>query len=50
MLPKPNPVTVVFGKREFVITPVPETKVHAPVPAAGKFPFMLVDGEEAQRV
>lgn len=48
--PIPNPVTDVVGKRELVITPVPETNVHAPVPSTGKFPFIVVDGEETQRV
>lgn len=50
LVPIPKPVTDVVGKREFVSTPVPETRVHAPVPTAGKFPFMVVVGEEAQSV
>ena len=32
-VPTANPVIVVLGIREFVITPVPETKVHLPIPA-----------------
>lgn len=50
LFPKPSPVIVVVGKSEFVITPVPETNVHAPVPTAGKFPFIVVVGEEIQSV
>jgi len=50
LVPNPKPVTVVFGINEFVITPVPETKVHAPVPDTGKLPFIVVDGEEIQSV
>ena len=50
LFPKPNPVTDVVGKRELVNTALPETKVHAPVPTAGKFPFIVVDGEEIQSV
>ena len=50
LFPKPKPVTVVVGKSEFVITPVPETNVHAPVPTPGKFPFIVVVGEETHRV
>lgn len=50
LFPTPKPVTEVLGRSEFVITPLPETKVHAPVPMAGKFPFIVVDGEETQSV
>ena len=50
LFPKPNPVIVVVGNNEFVITPVPDTNVQPPVPTAGKFPFMVVDGEEMQSV
>ena len=50
LFPKPNPVTEVVGKSEFVITPVPETNVQVPVPTAGKFPFIVVVGEEIQSV
>jgi hypothetical protein len=41
---------VVVGKRELVMIPVPETKVQVPLPTAGKFPFIVVVGEEAQSV
>ena len=48
--PKPNPVIFVVGESEFEITPVPDTKVQAPAPIAGKFPFIDVFGEEIQSV
>ena len=41
---------VVFAKVGFVIDPVPETKVHEPVPTAGVFPVIDVEGEEIQSV
>jgi hypothetical protein len=50
LFPKPKPVMVVFGNNEFVITPVPETRVHVPAPVEGKFPFMVADGEVTQTV
>ena len=50
LFPKPNPVTDVVAKSELVITPEPETKVHAPVPDEGKFPFMVVFGLLMQSV
>ena len=50
LFPTPNPVTEVLGRSEFVITPEPETKVHAPVPTTGKFPFIVVEGDEIQSV
>ena len=50
LFPKPKPVTVVFGNKEFVMIPEPEIKVHAPVPTARKFPLRAVVSEEAQRV
>ena len=31
-VPTTNPVIVVLGIKEFVITPDPETKVHLPIP------------------
>ena len=49
-VPKPSPVMFVLGRLGFVIVPLPETKVQIPVPVAGKFPFMEVDGEEIQSV
>ena len=50
LLPNPNPVMVEFGEVGEVIVPLPEIKVHEPVPTAAKFPFMLVVGEEIQSV
>ena len=38
------------GKSEFVITPVPEINVQAPVPTEGKFPLIVVVGDEIQSV
>lgn len=49
-VPIPNPVTELVGESEFEITPVPETKVQAPTPTEGKFPFKVVVGEEMQSV
>jgi hypothetical protein len=49
-VPAASPVIVLVGKSELVIVPVPEIKFQAPVPTAGKFPFMVVVGEEMQRV
>ena len=50
LFPKPRLVTVVFGNNEFVITPLPEINDHEPTPTAGKFPFIVADGEEIQSV
>lgn len=50
LFPKPKLVMVVFGNNEFVMTPAPETNVQAPAPTAGKFPFMVVLGDEIQSV
>ena len=49
-VPNPKPVILVVGESEFEITPVPDTKVQAPAPIAGKFPFIDVFGEEIQSV
>jgi hypothetical protein len=49
-VPNAKPVIVVVGNNEFVITPVPETKVQAPTPTEGKLAFITVDGEEIQIV
>jgi hypothetical protein len=38
LAPTPNPVTPEFGDEGVVIVPVPETKVHKPVPVVGVFP------------
>ena len=32
LFPNPSPVTPVVGDNELLIVPIPETKVHAPVP------------------
>ena len=50
LFPKPNPVTLVTGESELVMTPVPDTNVQAPVPTKGKFAFIDVVGEEIQSV
>ena len=49
-VPKPNPVIVVVGESEFVIVPIPETNVQAPVPTVAVFAFIVVVGEEIQSV
>ncbi len=50
LFPKPNPVIDDVGDNELVITPVPETKVQAPVPTVAALAFMTVVGEEIQSV
>ena len=50
LFPKPNPVIEVVGEREFVITPVPETKVQTPIPTVAVLAVMFVVGEEIQSV
>ena len=49
-VPKPKPVMEVVGESEFVMTPVPETSVHTPVPIVAVFAFINVAGEEIQSV
>jgi hypothetical protein len=49
-VPVPSPVTDVIGESEFVIVPLPEIKVHAPVPIIGAFAAMVVTGFEMQSV
>lgn len=39
--PRPKPEIVVVGDKEFVIVPLPETKVQAPVPVTAVFAFMV---------
>ena len=41
--PTPSPVIVVLFKVGELIVPIPETKVHEPVPTAGIFPAMVAD-------
>ena len=43
-VPIPNPEIGVVGDNEFEIIPVPETKVHAPVPTVGVFALMVAVG------
>ena len=50
LFPIPKPVIAVMGESEFVIIPLPETKVQAPVPTNAIFPFIVVVGEEIQSV
>lgn len=50
LFPKPKPVMFVVGESAFEIIPVPETKVHAPVPTAGAFPAIMVFGFEMHNV
>ncbi len=49
-VPKPNPVIEVVGESEFVITPVPDTKVHTPTPTDAVLAVIAVVGEEIQSV
>ena len=37
LVPKPKPVIVVVGKRELVMTPLPETNDHVPTPTVAVF-------------
>ena len=50
LLPKPSPVIEVVGEREFVIVPLPEINVQAPIPTNAVLADMVVVGEEAQSV
>ena len=50
LFPNPKPVIDVVGESEFVIVPVPEIKVHAPVPTGGVLAAMMALGEEIQIV
>ena len=49
-VPTAKPVMEVVGESEFVMTPVPETSVHAPVPTVAVFAFIEVVGDEIQSV
>ena len=44
LFPKPKPVILVVGDNEFVIVPIPETKVQAPVPTTGALAVINVFG------
>jgi hypothetical protein len=41
LVPTPNPKIVDVADSELLITPLPETKVHAPVPTTGVFADMI---------
>lgn len=49
-VPTASPVIVVLGDNELVITPEPETSDHVPIPTVAVLAFMIVVGEEIQRV
>ena len=49
-VPTAKPVMLVVGESEFVITPLPETKVQTPVPTVAVLAVMTVVGEEIQSV
>ncbi len=49
-VPNVNPVTVVLGLVEFVITPPPVNTDHVPVPVVGVFAAKVAVGEEIQTV
>ena len=49
-VPNPKPVSLVFGERELVIKPVPETNVHWPVPDVATLAAITAEGEEMQTV
>jgi hypothetical protein len=42
LVPDPKPVILVVGESEFVIVPLPETKVQAPVPVVAVFAAIKV--------
>jgi hypothetical protein len=50
LFPKPKPVIVVFGEVGLVIAPLPETKVHIPVPIVGVLAVIVVVGDDIQSV
>lgn len=50
LFPNPNPVIAVVGESEFVIVPLPETKVHTPVPTVAEFAAINVFGFEIHKV
>lgn len=50
VMPGVNPVSVELGKREFVITPGPETMLHAPVPTVAVLPAKVKEPVLAQIV
>ena len=50
VVPTAKPVMLVVGDNEFVIDPLPETKVHAPEPTTGALAAIVVVGLEIQSV
>ena len=50
VVPTANPVTPVVGENGFVIDPLPETKVHTPVPTIAGLAAIVVVGFEMQSV
>jgi hypothetical protein len=45
LAPVPRPVNVVLGSVGFVMVPLPEIKVHEPVPTAGVLPVNVAPDE-----
>lgn len=50
LVPKPNPVTEVFGELGFEIVPLPDIKVHKPFPTVGALAAIIVFGLVIQSV
>ena len=48
--PNPKLVIEVVGESEFVIVPLPEIKLHAPVPTVAVLAAIIVLGDEIQIV
>ena len=44
LFPNPNPVMDVVGESEFVIVPIPETKVQTPVPTVAVLAAIIAFG------
>ncbi len=50
LVPTVSPVMVVTGEVGVVITPLPETFIHTPVPTPGAFAAIVAVGDEIQTV
>jgi hypothetical protein len=50
LAPIPKPVMLLVGERELLITPVPDTRVHEPLPTVGLLAAIVVVGLKAQIV
>jgi len=50
LFPNPNPKIEVVGDNELVIVPLPEIRVHTPVPTVAELADMIAFGEEMQSV